>query len=92
MCECNEGPTIHIHLGIIILLFVCVVRFVYVLVLHYTSCLVVCCFVCVLVVAGSNPFVSTSRSSISRKSVPIPGHTTSRVQRERGTKNIVVYV
>ena len=35
---------------------------------------------------GSNPFVSTSRSSSSRKSVPIPGHTTSRVQRERGTK------
>jgi negative elongation factor A len=35
---------------------------------------------------GSNPFVSTSRSSSSRKSVPIPGHTASRVQRERGTK------
>ena len=36
--------------------------------------------------AGSNPFVSTSRSSSSRKSVPIPGHSTSRIQRERGTK------
>ena len=46
------------------------------------------CVVCWLFVfvAGSNPFVSTSRSSSSRKSVPIPGHTTSRVQRERGTK------
>ena len=30
--------------------------------------------------------MSTSRTSSSRKSVPIPGHSTSRVQRERGTK------
>ena len=46
------------------------------------------CVVCWLFVfvAGSNPFVSTSRSSSRRKSVPIPGHTTSRAQRERGTK------
>ena len=50
-------------------------------------CVGLCCVCWLFVfVAGSNPFVSTSRSSSSRKSVPIPGHTTSRVQRERGTK------
>jgi len=34
---------------------------------------------------GSNPFVPTSRTASSRKSVPIPG-VSGRIQRERGTK------
>lgn len=39
-------------------------------------------------VAANNPFVPATRTSSSRKSVPIPGMS-NRIQRERGTKVIL---